>query len=313
MKIKIVFLLITTLLTFGCGNRVLKHYYYINKGNEYVVAKNYRKALHNFEKANSIISSNLFSTNLNAFIASCFLGDTLTSKKYLKKLSRNLKCSKYLDELKVKCNLRDVYRSEFKESDNYFNSFLDSLINEDQYKRDLITSSEKIRRDSLNMLHFIKFSIINGFPNELTTKINCFTSGTGTDLYRLNLLLLHFKRYKNKTLDSILLSNYEMLNISPAVFANSSQDLANKTRFSNAFIYINNEMYIANIIIQNKEKINSFRKEFGLPSLKQEYELIKNYNELIKLGFHLNINVISFPIEKIPEEMIIEEKFKHIL
>jgi hypothetical protein len=300
---------------YGCSNKIVKHYEFVNLGNELLVKKDYKQAFHYYEKAEKVKKSELFQFNLNAYLSACHSGaGPNAEKKYFTRLSKYLDCENYTNSLIQKGTIK---LDDIELSPQYFknrsSSYIDSLLDKDQFNRNNISTEEKNLRDSLHLDHFLKFSKQNGFPNEMSTRINCFTSGTGTDLYRLQLLLIHFRNEKNKELDSLLLHEFKELKISSEVLAIHSQKIRDLSRFSYTFLYIDDMLYANSKVINYKSEINKLRKAYGLPTVKQEYLLIKNLKALQELGYLVNVRVDDVSLPSIPDGFLQEEVFLSLL
>lgn len=310
---QILFLII--LIQFGCGNKISKHYKYVNKANEHLINKDFKSAFNNFEKADKIKNSLLFQFNLNAYLTSCFSGeDADKQNKYFTRVLDHLDCKNYVDLLSSKRSIvfENVKDKSFQDK-NLSSRYLDSLLERDQFNRNTITFIEKKKRDSLHLLNFIQFSKEKGFPHEFNTRINCFTSGTGSDLYRLNLLLLHFREFENTSLDSLLQNEFVRFKISPEIFANCNSRVRNLTKFSYCFLFINETLYINDFTLKNKSKINKTREEYGIPSIKLEYLLIKNQSALQQMGFLINVKRDYVNLPNVPDGFVSEDIFKNML
>lgn len=299
---------------YGCSSKFIRHYKLVNEGHEQLVNKNFSAALQKYETADKINKSNLFKNDLCKYLTACYSDNKYKQKKYFGEILNNLDCDNYISSLKEKGNFSFTKRQKMSiQTKNSATLFLDSLVDKDQFNRDFISFKEKKNRDSLHLLHFLDYIKKYGFPNEKTTKINCFRSGTGTDLNRLEILLLHFSGFKNAQLDSILINEAEKLNVSPEVLASANFNIKEATRFSLTYLIINDTLYINNVSLTNRKKINKMRLRYGLPSIELEYLLIKNQDELRDLGFRLNFSVNQIELPSIPDAFTPENIFVKLL
>lgn len=303
--------LVYLILSYGCSSKIVQHYDFVNLGNESLVKRDFKQAFQYYENADKVKKSELFQFNLNAYLAACHSGAGPDSeKKYFTRLSKYLDCENYTNALiqKGTIKLGDL-KYDPQPFKNKNSMFLDSLLDKDQFNRNQLSTNEKKLRDSLHLGHFLNFVRENGFPNEMSTRVNCFTSGTGTDIYRLRLLLLHFRNEKNKELESLLLNEFKKSKISSEVLAIHSHNIREITRFSYTFLYIGDKLCANNQVISNKSEINKLRKTYGLPSIKQEYLLIKNLKALQELGYSINVRIDEVGLPSIPDGILQEEDF----
>jgi hypothetical protein len=308
-------IIFVTFCQYSCGNEIAQHYSYVNKAHEHLVKKEYKLALKNLEKADKIKKSNIFQIDLSKYLSACY-SDVDDRKKieYFNMLLQSVDCENYLNSLKLKGNLSLNTDQDIQiRKKNSHTIYLDSLLEKDQFNRDLITVKEKKYRDSLHLLQFLEYSKVHGFPNEKVTRINCFSSGTGTDLYRLEILLSHFSGFKNVILDSMVQEEFKNLNICPETCANTISKIKDSARFPNSFLYINGILHITNLTLDNRKNINEIRKKYGLPSIELEYLLIKNKSMLLDLGFRINVTAYQIEVPTIPDGFTPENKFVELL
>ncbi len=271
-------------ISFGCHSNHIKYYQSINKADQALISEDYVSALKYYELSLKYSDNGLLVDHINALKCACRISNSEKANKYYKLISSKSHCRPLLKELLTECDQKLINEDHIIPNKNKFSKYIDSLLDVDQANRENMQIKDKRVRDSLHCINFLLFTKKNGFPSEDSSGVYCSDYGIGTNSYKLEVLLIHFSGLNNVEFDSVINSEYLKTNIPIEWFSLLKCNNTN-TSFGNYFWFHNDTMYIGKKRLENIANNNIYRNKYGIPSVKEEYNMIKYSQFLRNNGF----------------------------
>lgn len=307
---KTISIFIILLLFYPPINSIKRYNNLMNRATMLIVSENYSSALDVMNEAfrikNKFIKADEYNNALNC---ACLIKDTTYISKFSLEMFNLGICINYFNKYNKFCKDQIISSIDLKtvkfRSNNKYNVFIDSLFNSDQQNRQFISTIEKNKRDSINLLVFLKFININQYPSTEKLGISCYTSNGGINNTAMYTLQKHFARFDNKKLNLIYDSAFNNFDLAIDNYILSSTENVKKYAAS-SFITNQNKLYFPKALIPHLDLLNKKRKKIGYLTLEAEFSLIKNQTKLLEMGFRTSFFAYELDSEELIKNEFIE-------